>query len=77
MVIENCPRLLTRQQAAEFLTANGFPTSKATLAKRACLGGGPTYQDYNGKSMYSPENLLKWAESRLSAPRQSTSDAAA
>jgi hypothetical protein len=36
--------LLRRKQAAEALTAAGFPTSAATLATKASRGGGPTYR---------------------------------
>ena len=35
---------LDRRQAAAFLTARGYRTAPATLAKLACIGGGPTFE---------------------------------
>ncbi len=66
--------LLTRTQAAAALTAAGFPTATATLATKACRGGGPLYRTYSGRALYRRTDLLEWAESRTSAPRRSTSE---
>jgi hypothetical protein len=35
---------LDRRQAAAFLTARGYRTAPAALAKLACVGGGPTFE---------------------------------
>lgn len=67
---------LTRAEAAEFLTARGFPVSKNTLQKMATVGGGPIYQIFGNKSLYRPDALVQWAEGKLSTPRASTSEAA-
>jgi hypothetical protein len=67
--------LLTRTQAATALTAAGFPTAAATLATKACRGGGPIYRTYSGRALYRWADLLDWAESCTSAPRRSTSEA--
>lgn len=69
--------LLTRAQAAAALTTAGFPTAPATLATKACRGGGPLYRTYSGRALYRRADLLDWAESRTSPPRRSTSEAAA
>lgn len=67
--------LLTRLQAAAELTAAGFPTATATLATKACRGGGPLYRTYGGRALYRWGDLLAWAESHTSTPRRSTSEA--
>jgi hypothetical protein len=69
-------RPLTRKEASDFLTARGFKVAAGTLAKYACLGGGPLFQSFGRRALYQPADLLEWAASRSSAPRRSTSDAA-
>ena len=66
--------LLTRNRGASELTAAGFPTATATLATKACRGGGPLYRVYSGRALYRWADLLEWAESRTSKPRRSTSE---
>jgi len=68
-------QLLTRTQAAAALTAAGYPTATATLATKACRGGGPLYRTYSSRALYRWADLLDWAESRISTPRRSTSEA--
>lgn len=65
--------LLTRAEAAEFLTERGLRIGKGTLQKFACVGGGPEYQIFGNRALYRPDALLSWAESRLSDPQASTS----
>jgi hypothetical protein len=67
--------LLLREQAADALTERGFKTSKATLATLAARGGGPVFRKYGPRPLYRLDDLLAWAESRLTTPRQSTSEA--
>jgi hypothetical protein len=67
--------LLTRRGAAEALTAAGFPTRAATLATRASRGGGPVFRKYGPRPLYRWDDLLDWAQSRLSQPMRSTSEA--
>jgi hypothetical protein len=69
------PRLL-RREAAKFLTDHGFPTTANSLQKLATVGGGPIYQLFGNRATYRTEDLLTWGESKLSAPRRSTSEAA-
>ena len=67
---------LTRTQTASALTAAGYPTATATLATKACRGGGPLYRTYSGRALYRWTDALSWAESCTSAPRRSTSELA-
>lgn len=66
--------LLTRPHAAAALTVAGYPTASATLATKACRGGGPLYCTYSGRALYRWADLLTWVESRTSARRHSTSE---
>lgn len=65
---------LTRNEAACFLTRQGYPTAKGTLQKLACVGGGPIYRKFGNRALYTREDLLAWAESRLTAPIRNTSE---
>lgn len=71
------PVLLRRDQAAEYLRSKyGFGSPK-TLAKLACVGGGPTFRKIGARMVvYTPEALDQWALGRLSGELRSTSDAA-
>lgn len=66
---------LTRTQAAAALSAAGFPTSPKTLATKATRGGGPVYAMFGPRALYRWSDCLDWAQSRLTAPRRSTSEA--
>jgi hypothetical protein len=69
---------LSRKEAAAYLKETyGEPCfiSPKTLAKLAVLGGGPVYQKFGRRVVYTPESLNVWANSRLSEERRSTSDA--
>jgi hypothetical protein len=67
--------LLTRTNAAAALTEAGFPVSQATLSTKATRGGGPPYQKFGPRPLYRWGDALAWAQSRLSTPRHTTSDA--
>jgi hypothetical protein len=67
--------LLTRHAAAAALTAAGYPIARATLATRASRGGGPPYRRFGTRPLYRWGDLLEWAQSRLSPPMCSTSEA--
>ena len=67
---------MLRPEAAEFLTERGFSTTKNTLQKYATTGGGPIYRIFGNRALYTGDDLLCWAEAKLSTPRRSTSDAA-
>lgn len=66
---------LLRPESADFLTKLGFPTTKNTLQKFATVGGGPIYRLFGHRAVYQRDDLVAWAEARLSTPRRSTSDA--
>ena len=65
---------LYRKEAIPFLRNNGFPTIYNMLEKLASTGGGPPFQMFGKFAMYTPENLLAWAEARLSPMLNSTSE---
>jgi hypothetical protein len=71
----NPDALLRRRQTADALTATGFPITEATLATKATRGGGPPYRSFGRTPLYRWTDALAWAQSRLSAPRGSTSEA--
>src|SRR5215831_5606517 len=67
---DNAPdeRPLTRREAAEFLTAQGFRTSTSTLAKLCspAIGAGPPSCGRWGRDcLYLPSVLLAWARKRM------------
>ena len=66
--------MLRRHALAEALTEQGYPTATATLATMASRGGGPPYRLYGRIPLYWWGDALAWAESRLSAPRRTTSE---
>jgi len=68
------PTYLRRHQAANFLQANyGFGTTE-TLAKLACVGGGPRFRKLGRFPVYTKDDLDDWAKSRLSEPVTSTAE---
>ena len=69
------PKFLRREAAAEYLRSRyGFTTPK-TLSKLASTGGGPLFRRIGAVVVYDPTDLDAWAQSKMSAPMQSTSDA--
>lgn len=67
-------KYLTRPEAAKHLTERGLLITKNTLQKMATTGGGPPYQLFGNRTVYTPNNLDNWAEQKLTAPKRSTSD---
>jgi hypothetical protein len=70
----NIDRMFGRKAAAQFLTDQGYKTAPATLAKLACIGGGPPFQSFGRRPLYAPADLLAWAQGRTTGLRRSTSD---
>lgn len=69
-------RYLRRTDAARHIRENwGVPCSTKWLAKLAVVGGGPVYRKAGRVPIYAPADLDEWAQSRIGAPRRSTSDA--
>lgn len=64
---------LTRGQAAEYCIKQGLPVSPKTLAKYACVGGGPKFRKFGTmRVIYKIEDLDEWIERRLSKTFSST-----
>ena len=68
--------MLPTREASRFLTMQGYPTAAATLSKWRCVGGGPSFRRYGRKIVYGAEDLMTWAENRLSRPMSNTSEQA-
>ncbi|MDX2101594.1 MAG: helix-turn-helix domain-containing protein [Alphaproteobacteria bacterium] len=67
-------RLLTRTEASEYLASVGTPVAVRTLAKLACVGGGPAYRKFNGHAVrYSRADLDAWIAEKLSPARENSS----
>jgi hypothetical protein len=70
------PQFLRRKQAGEYLQQTYGFGSERTLAKLACIGGGPVFHKaLNGRAvLYRKEDLDGWAASKIGGPLYSTSD---
>ena len=60
-------RRLDRKEAASFLTAHGYRTAPATLAKLACIGGGRAFESFGRRPLYRETELLAWPQARAAA----------
>ncbi len=69
-------KLLSRPEAAAFLSEQGIPIAKTTLGKLASVGGGPLFRKFGPRVLYAPADLTAWANSKLSEPMRNTSDVA-
>lgn len=68
-------RYLRRNEAARYIQAvYGFSCSRQWLAKLAVVGGGPVYHKAGRTPIYAPEELDKWALSRIGKPQRSSFD---
>ena len=69
------PLNMRRADAARYIRENhGIPCSHATLAKYACLGGGPAFRKAGKFPIYSRGDLDAWANQRLGKLVCSTSE---
>ena len=67
-------RYFRRLEAAAYVQSSyGFPCSPRWLAKLAVIGGGPIFRKAGKTPLYAPADLDAWAQSRIGAPRKSTS----
>jgi hypothetical protein len=65
--------LMTREASVTFLRERGFPISLSTLEKLSMpsAGNGPAVAKYWGRRpLYSPAELLAWAEARCRIPER-------
>ncbi len=67
-------RRLEQSEASKFLTDRGFRTSPTTLNKMRCVGGGPVFEKFGRRPLYTEEALLAWIAEKTSKPLRSTSD---
>jgi hypothetical protein len=69
------PAFLRRKAAANYLKEHwGLPCSEKTLAKLACVGGGPAYRRFGRIPLYAAADLDEFAQIRLGRPVRSTSE---
>jgi hypothetical protein len=76
MIPKEPETLLTRRQTADALTEAGYPTSADTLATKATRGGGPPFQKFGPRALYTWGLALGWARARLQNPVHSRSEVA-
>jgi len=68
-------RLLRRSMAAKYITDTyGIPCSPKTLAKYACVGGGPPFRLAGRFPLYPVSGLDAWAQSKIGPLVRSTSE---
>jgi hypothetical protein len=65
---------LRRKQAGEYLKSKFGFGSERTLAKLACVGGGPEFRKASNAALYEPAKLDEWAFAQIGRPQRSTSD---
>jgi hypothetical protein len=66
---------MNRKTASKYLEEeHGIKRSPSTLAKLACLGGGPKFQKAGRQVIYTAELLDAWAEEIKTRPISSTSE---
>ena len=69
------PSYLRRKAAAEYLREQwGVPCTEKTLAKLACIGGGPVYRRFGRIPLYAAADLDEFAQAKLGKPVRSTSE---
>jgi len=68
------PDFMRRADAARYIRETyAFPCVPTTLAKYACLGGGPAFRKAGKFPIYSRDDLDAWAKQRLGEVVPSTS----
>lgn len=72
--MSNTKTYLRRDKAAQYLQQRYGAYTADTLAKLACIGGGPRFQKIGPYPLYTPEDLDEWALSRMSHTVCSTSE---
>ena len=66
---------LTTEEASQYLEAvHGVRLAKITLTIKRCKGGGPAFQKFGHRVLYTPAALDEWALATLGAPVKSTSE---
>jgi len=70
------PEYIDRREAAKYLTDRGLKYTHSSLQKLASLGGGPEYQIFGSRAVYTIPKIEAWIATKLTGPRRSTSEAA-
>lgn len=65
---------LRRKEAAAYLQERYGAYTKETLAKLACVGGGPNFRKLGPYPVYTPEDLDAWIMSRMSRSVRNTTE---
>ncbi len=66
--------LLTRKEAARYLTDLGLTTAPQTLARKFHEGRGPLCTHLGDRAMYRKSHLDAYFDEQLSVPRKSSSE---
>ena len=68
-------RLLRRVEASKYIVETyNVPCSPKTLAKLACIGGGPPFRLAGRFPLYPVSGLDEWAQSKIGPLVRSTSE---
>jgi hypothetical protein len=68
------PKFLPPRQASKILLEMLGFGAVSWLAKLRVLGGGPVYHKAGSRVVYTEDDLVEWARSKLGRPLHSTSD---
>jgi hypothetical protein len=75
MFVQSQSLFMRRADAARYIRENyGIPCAAPTLAKYACVGGGPVFRKAGKFPVYSRDDLDAWANQRTSQRVSSTSE---
>ena len=67
-------RRIDTRQASDFLIERGYKIAPATLNKKRCVGGGPEFELFGRRPLYTERALLEWVQSHTTDSLRSTSD---
>ena len=65
-------KFLTPEEASTFLQELGCPRAPSTLAKLRVIGGGPVFQKWGRKPVYTSRRLREFADRQISPEMTST-----
>ncbi len=72
-ILDASDPLLSRKEAATYLSERGLTTAPQTLARKFHEGVGPLCTKLGGRAMYRQSHLDEYFGRQLSAPRASSS----
>jgi hypothetical protein len=60
------PKYLRRSEVPAYIAGKfNMPMAYTTLAKLACVGGGPAFRKFGSIVLYDPADIDTWVESKL------------